>query len=334
MVVMTAKAVAFITRPARDASGLELLVFSHPMAGVQLPAGSLFDDEDPLAGCIREAWEETGLAGVDLEVRGPLGTWVEPDTALTRHAFHFHCVRDTPDEWWVITPDGGGLCWRCWWTKLDGTEPLHPFQRRWLDRVRHRVDDDVRRVVTPRPTLPAPFGDRNATQVFAAPPIAGAWFAARWEPAQHIAESMACVHALCLTDAGDSVLVAHPAVDQRGEQFLSWGPPGGTIEEGETPDGALAREIVEEACAAVREIEWLGSTRLAALDADGNVTRVEIQGRALATVELAAWSPQFEMVERRLVPVTDTVGELPYWRHPVNEQWLVAGIERARARRG
>jgi 8-oxo-dGTP pyrophosphatase MutT (NUDIX family) len=38
-----------------------LLVFKHPTAGLQLPAGTVERDEDPVVAARREVWEETGL---------------------------------------------------------------------------------------------------------------------------------------------------------------------------------------------------------------------------------------------------------------------------------
>ncbi|MBN1287486.1 MAG: NUDIX domain-containing protein [Anaerolineae bacterium] len=59
------KVTAFITR------GQELLVFEHPNAGVQIPAGTVEVGEAPEAAALREAGEETGLAS--LSIRRYLG---------------------------------------------------------------------------------------------------------------------------------------------------------------------------------------------------------------------------------------------------------------------
>jgi 8-oxo-dGTP pyrophosphatase MutT (NUDIX family) len=41
--------------------GEELLLFEHPHAGIQIPAGTIEPDETPEAAVLREATEETGL---------------------------------------------------------------------------------------------------------------------------------------------------------------------------------------------------------------------------------------------------------------------------------
>ncbi len=59
------KVTAFITRQA--SAGSELLVFQHPSAGVQLPAGTVDPEEDYEVAVFREVAEETGLADVRLK---------------------------------------------------------------------------------------------------------------------------------------------------------------------------------------------------------------------------------------------------------------------------
>ena len=53
------KVTAFVTR--MNALGVELLLFEHPYAGIQLPAGTVEDDEPHAVAAAREAREETGL---------------------------------------------------------------------------------------------------------------------------------------------------------------------------------------------------------------------------------------------------------------------------------
>jgi 8-oxo-dGTP pyrophosphatase MutT (NUDIX family) len=65
------KATAFITRPSQD--GYDLLLFKHPYAGVQIPAGTVEDDETPAEAVIREAAEETGLSPSAMSVCRYLG---------------------------------------------------------------------------------------------------------------------------------------------------------------------------------------------------------------------------------------------------------------------
>jgi 8-oxo-dGTP pyrophosphatase MutT (NUDIX family) len=54
------KVTAFVTRTSPQ--GAELLLFEHPSAGFQLPAGTVEAGEPHAVAAAREAWEETGLA--------------------------------------------------------------------------------------------------------------------------------------------------------------------------------------------------------------------------------------------------------------------------------
>jgi 8-oxo-dGTP pyrophosphatase MutT (NUDIX family) len=55
------KVTSFVVR--RESGASEVLLIRHPNAGVQFPAGTVESDETPAAAALREAWEETGLAG-------------------------------------------------------------------------------------------------------------------------------------------------------------------------------------------------------------------------------------------------------------------------------
>lgn len=59
------KITAFILR--QRTSGPEVLLFQHPSAGVQVPAGTVEPGEEPQSAALREAGEESGLSGLVLE---------------------------------------------------------------------------------------------------------------------------------------------------------------------------------------------------------------------------------------------------------------------------
>lgn len=62
MARMLEKVTAFVVREV--AGEPQLLLFQHPTAGIQIPAGTVEADEQPAAAALREAQEETGLAGL------------------------------------------------------------------------------------------------------------------------------------------------------------------------------------------------------------------------------------------------------------------------------
>lgn len=66
------KVTAFVTRRTNPQAIADLLVFRHPDAGIQLPAGTIEPGEDPPAAVVREVEEETGLR--DVRIVTGLGT--------------------------------------------------------------------------------------------------------------------------------------------------------------------------------------------------------------------------------------------------------------------
>jgi ADP-ribose pyrophosphatase YjhB (NUDIX family) len=106
------KVVAYITCSDR------LLVFrhtQHPQAGIQVPAGTLECGEEPSAGVLREAAEETGLGG--LQIVQHLGTAEHtvfgPGCCQRqlRHFFHLQAFGEHAAPWrhWEMSAsDGSG----------------------------------------------------------------------------------------------------------------------------------------------------------------------------------------------------------------------------------
>lgn len=99
------KAFAYITRPCINRQG-SVLVFEHvdfKEAGLQVPAGTVHDDESPGAAVVREAREETGLerfqsvvflGSSDFDVR-PFGK----DELHRRHFFQLPLAGPAPERW-------------------------------------------------------------------------------------------------------------------------------------------------------------------------------------------------------------------------------------------
>ena len=116
--------------------GDKLLVFSHPdfpEAGIQVPAGTIEPGEEPEAAALREAYEETGLSGLELVT--PLGeqardvTPFGKDEIHHRYFFHLRCTETPPQTWrhWEEFPSDGSerVAFDFFWAPLpDGVPPL------------------------------------------------------------------------------------------------------------------------------------------------------------------------------------------------------------------
>jgi ADP-ribose pyrophosphatase YjhB (NUDIX family) len=125
-----------------------------------------------------------------------------------------------------------------------------------------------------------------------------------------------------VTPEGDVVLIS-----EHGDR---WDLPAGRPEAGEDWEQTLRREMLEEACAVVRTARLLGFIR-------GRCIRGHEEGLVLvraiwrADVDLRPWDPQFEIPERRVVPVAELLsylaaereGFLPVWRRALVEAGLV-----------
>jgi 8-oxo-dGTP diphosphatase len=136
------KAIAYVTNGGR------LLVFSHPHhpeAGIQVPAGTVEPGESPEEAVLREAHEETGLDG--LEIQSYLGVREHDLSAQGRaerlryHFFHLTLRGHPPTRWYNYEEhpsDGspGPILFEFFWAELpDGVPELSGGQGEFLCRL-------------------------------------------------------------------------------------------------------------------------------------------------------------------------------------------------------
>lgn len=104
------KVTAFITRAHPDREGVcELLLFEHPFAGNQIPAGTVEDGEAFTDAAIREAHEETGFPMAALSIDAYLGQEIEPLPPDRLPCLHPATVYSRPDSTsfdWARVPRG------------------------------------------------------------------------------------------------------------------------------------------------------------------------------------------------------------------------------------
>ncbi len=100
--------------------------------------------------------------------------------------------------------------------------------------------------------------------------------------------------------------------------------PGGGIEDGETAEQALARELLEEANARLESVVKIGSQR-----ADEREGRCHYDAFYWCRITLAAdFSPEYEITERHLVSPEDFLDRLFWGRsNPMAEMLLACALE-------
>lgn len=108
------KACPVVTRSTDQ--GLEVLAFSHPLAGFQFVKGTIEKGETPSDAAKRELFEESGLVCLEpLELLGsvPMGLDLTP--------WHFYVWHSTglPDTWSHDTSDDQGHNFAFFWHPID-----------------------------------------------------------------------------------------------------------------------------------------------------------------------------------------------------------------------
>jgi len=109
---------------------------------------------------------------------------------------------------------------------------------------------------------------------------------------------------ICFTEDGMVVLVTTDG--------QTWMLPGGHTEPGESAEDTLVREVNEEACATVTDLNYLGSQEVRDL-ADSIGSTVHYQALFWARVRLSEFEPRYETKARKLVSPLG-VNDVLRWR--------------------
>jgi len=131
IVVMTKKVkkvLAYVTRPKE--TGLEVLVFEHvhfPEAGIQVPAGTLQENESLETGALREIEEEVGLKFTI--TKKYLGEFEydrqDRDELHLRNVFEIEAPPSTKDSWIHTVKshdEDNQLQFKCYWLPLEAAQ--------------------------------------------------------------------------------------------------------------------------------------------------------------------------------------------------------------------
>lgn len=137
------KVLAYITRG--EAENRELLVFEqkgHPDAGIQVPGGTIEDDELLIDALYREIEEETGISRNDLSLEGKLRKYLyfpEGRSGIhERNIFHLSYIGEDKSAWEHVVLGGGedqGLIFCLRWIPLTNVPILAGKQDDALDMI-------------------------------------------------------------------------------------------------------------------------------------------------------------------------------------------------------
>jgi 8-oxo-dGTP pyrophosphatase MutT (NUDIX family) len=142
------KAFAYITHRRR------LLVFEHidhPEAGIQVPAGTIAPGETPESAVLREAYEETGLAGLALvgllgELQRDMADFGR-DEIHHRYFFHLICGEEPPESWLHeerhASRDPTPIRFQLYWVTLPPAQPLIAGHGDMLEMLMRNLKDSI-----------------------------------------------------------------------------------------------------------------------------------------------------------------------------------------------
>lgn len=141
--------------------------------------------------------------------------------------------------------------------------------------------------------------------------VRAVWTPAPWRPPR---ERVRQCSGVCLTDDGLAVLVSKDGAE--------WALPGGHLDDRETLEQTLAREVREEACAQVMMERYLGCQAIHGT-VDGVEQPVYYQARFWARVTLESFVSQHEIRVRQAVPLTEVQAVLG-WQNSAILEHLIA----------
>ena len=120
----TPKAVPVVLR--RRPGGTEVLVFEHPLAGIQLVKGTVEQGESVNDAAARELTEESGIQGATCA--RDLGTWEQCPSGQVWHFREMNVPGQLPDSWNHLTADDGGHVFAFKWHLVQEAPPpgCHP----------------------------------------------------------------------------------------------------------------------------------------------------------------------------------------------------------------
>ncbi len=117
----------------------QLLLFRHPLAGLQLLKGTVEEGESPESAALRELQEESGIH--DAQISRKLGEIHFSAYSQNWHLFLIEPAGALPDSWHFFTEDDSGLRFEFFWQ--DIVEPIDTPWPDLFDRARYEIQQRI-----------------------------------------------------------------------------------------------------------------------------------------------------------------------------------------------
>ncbi|SDB81328.1 NUDIX hydrolase [Acinetobacter boissieri] len=117
---------------------IEILVFRHPIAGIQIVKGTVEANEKLEDAAIRELYEESGISSASID--SYLGLHHPSELKANWHVFVCHTTEDLKDSWVHSCNDDGGLEFNFFWHPLaeEPTDEWHQIFKELLEFIKSR----------------------------------------------------------------------------------------------------------------------------------------------------------------------------------------------------
>lgn len=115
---------------------IEILVFRHPIAGIQIVKGTVEANENLENAAIRELFEESGISSASID--SYLGLHYPSELGPNWHVFVCHTTETLKDNWTHFCNDDGGLEFEFFWHPLteEPTNEWHLLFKELLEFIK------------------------------------------------------------------------------------------------------------------------------------------------------------------------------------------------------
>ena len=117
---------------------IEILVFRHPIAGIQIVKGTVEANEKLEDAAIRELYEESGISSTN--IHSYLGLHSPSESGSNWHVFVCYTTEILKDNWTHFCNDDGGLKFQFFWHPLtqEPTDEWHQLFKELLEFIKSR----------------------------------------------------------------------------------------------------------------------------------------------------------------------------------------------------